>query len=118
MGYVIDHTGEPRQLRPAVTGPVLRWPPNPQGPEYEISFVQVTPACLTNKHAVDNCHHLGKTFARSTQPSRAARQAPLCRRLRRKVASLNELEVPYLVGQLKPHLASHIVAEIRGQILI
>ena len=42
MGYVIDHTGEPRQLRPAFTGPVLRWPPNPQGPEYEIGFVQVT----------------------------------------------------------------------------
>lgn len=40
MGYVIDHTGELRQLRPAYAGPTLRYPPNPQGPEYEIGFVR------------------------------------------------------------------------------
>jgi hypothetical protein len=42
MGWIVDHTGELRQLRPAFLGPTLRWPQQPQGPEYEIGFVQVT----------------------------------------------------------------------------
>ena len=42
MGWIVDHTGELRQLRPAFLGPTLHWPPQPQGPEYEIGFVQVT----------------------------------------------------------------------------
>lgn len=64
MGFVVDHTFKLRFTRPSYLGPILRWPPNPTGPEYEIRFADTrTATALKTRAALAASSSLARPFA-------------------------------------------------------